>query len=219
MKKIALFFVICMFVLCGCSNSTSESEVVLIGYDEAKIIEDMKKKKLSLIIIVILIILGIIYIVNKNNDNDTEIERNEINNTIEFQYDNQQSFVLKYNQRKDLGIKEIYDTGNYKIKTFGGDVTITVNNIEYSFIDALNQKIITGEDIVEQAEKDSEKSICEKNIYLDGGSIEYRYSEYTVLKMNRNRLKFIDSDEYTGEDNHDLIIGMKGEILNRYENK
>lgn len=179
--------------------------------------KNMKKNKLSIIIIVILIILGIIYIVNKKNSNNTEIERNETNNTTEFQYNNQQSFVLKYNQRKDLGIKEIYDTGNYKIKTFGGDVTITIDNTEYSFIDALNQNIINGEDIINQAEMDTEKNICEKANYYDGGSIEYRYSEYTILKMNRNRLKFIDSDEYTGEDNHDLIIGMKGEILDKYE--
>ena len=179
----------------------------------------MKKKNLNLIliIVIILIILGTIYMINKMNNKDKEIERNEINNTIEFQYDNQQSFVLKYNQRKDLGIKEIYDTGNYKIKTFGGDVTITIDNTEYSFVDALNEKIITGEDIINQAEMDTEKNICEKANYYDGGSIEYRYSEYTILKMNRNRLKFIDSDEYTGEDNHDLIIGMKGEILDKYE--
>ena len=27
-------------------------------------------------------------------------------------------------QRKDLGIKEVFDYGEYKVKTFGGDVTL-----------------------------------------------------------------------------------------------
>lgn len=148
-----------------------------------------------------------------------EIYNNVFNGQIESSETNLQSFELKYVQRKDLGIKEIYDTGEYKIKTFGGDVTIKLNGIEYSFEDALNQNKITGEDIINQAEKDEKNNLCQKNLYYDGGSAEYKYEEYTILKINHNKLKSLDSDEYFGEDNHDLIIGMKGDILNRYESQ
>lgn len=176
----------------------------------------MRKNIITIcIIIFILVILCIIYVNNNiifNNINETE-------NTETNIADNSMNFELKYIQRKDLGIKDIYDTGEYKIRTFGGDVTITVNGIEYSFEDALNQNIITGEDIVSQAERDANNNLCRKDMYLDGGSIEYQYPEYTILKINNTKIKMLDSDEYIGEDNHDLVIGMKGQILSIYEDQ
>lgn len=117
-----------------------------------------------------------------------------------------ESFELTYSQRKDMGIDEIYDNNEYKLKTFGGNVSITIEqDMMYSLEDALNQEIITTDDILEQARLDSEYGICDMAYYSDGGSIEYLYNEYTILKLNS-----LDGDK-------DLIIGMKGEIINSYK--
>lgn len=119
-------------------------------------------------------------------------------------------YNLVYNQRKDLGIKEIFNVGDYKIKTFGGDVTITIEgDMVYSLEEALNQKIITPDDLLSQAKMDFKYGICEQGMYKDGGSIEYCYygeinNQYTILKLNT----------LNGE--KDLIVGMGGQILTSY---
>ena len=125
--------------------------------------------------------------------------------------DYNKKFNLLYNQRKDLGIKEIYDAGDYKIKTFGGDVSIILDggDVVYTLEDALNQKVITPDDILTQAKKDLKYGICMNGMYYDGGSIEYCYygeisNQYTILKLN------------TVDGENDLVIGMGGQILSSY---
>lgn len=120
-----------------------------------------------------------------------------------------EKFNLKYMQRKDLGIKEVFDYGEYKVKTFSGDVTIIIDgDMVYKLEDALNQKVITPDDIINQAIIDYKYGVCRKAYYKDGGSTEYQYwgkdPQYTLLKLNT-----LDGDK-------DLIIGMCGEIINSY---
>lgn len=125
--------------------------------------------------------------------------------------DYSKKYSLKYSQRKDLGIKEIFDAGDYKIKTFGGDVSIIMDggDVVYSLEDALNQKVITPDDILTQVKKDLKYGICMNGMYYDGGSVEYCYygeigNQYTILKLN------------TVDGQKDLVIGMGGQILNSY---
>ena len=118
-------------------------------------------------------------------------------------------FGLSYIQRKDLGKKYIYDTGDYLVKTFGGDVSITIeNDMVYSLEDALKKNVITADDILKQAEMDSKYGICQRGYYSDGGSTEYMYNNnqenYTILKLN------------TLNNEKDLVIGMSGKIIDLY---
>ena len=121
-------------------------------------------------------------------------------------------FDLKYNQRKDLGIYEIYDTGNFKIKTFGGNVSVIIDSNTYDLKTALENKIINYNDIIEQAKNDAKYGICSLGSYRDGGSTEYYYygdidNHYTILKLN-----ILDGDK-------DLVIGFEGPILDKYKNQ
>ena len=87
-----------------------------------------------------------------------------------------EKFKLTYRQRKDLGINEIFNYGEYKVKTFGGNVSITIDgDMVYELEDALNQKIITPDDIINQAKLDFKYGVCQEDYYSDGGSIEYKY--------------------------------------------
>ena len=119
-------------------------------------------------------------------------------------------YNLEYHLSNDLGIILIFDAGDYKIKTFGGDVTITIEgDMVYSLQDALNQKVITPEDIITQVKNDLKYGICMDGMYSDGGSIEYCYygdgnNQYTILKLNT-----LDGEK-------DLVIGMGGQILSSY---
>ncbi len=119
-----------------------------------------------------------------------------------------QKFELNYVQEKHMGIEEIaqineFDNTDFGIYTFGGDALITIEkDMVYNLKDALKQNIITTNDILEYIKLDEKYGVCEAHLYSDGGSIEYIYPEFTVLKYN------------TLNGNKDLIIGMKGQIIN-----
>lgn len=120
----------------------------------------------------------------------------------------EKTFDLTYLQRKDLGIDKIadanqFDNINFGVYTFGGDVTVTIEqDMVYSLEDALNKKVICVQNILDQAKLDEKYGICSSAFFQDGGSIEYIYTDYTILKFN------------TLDGNKDLIIGMSGSIIN-----
>lgn len=122
-----------------------------------------------------------------------------------------EEFKLIFNQRKDMGIKTIinkdeneeYDFSTY---TFGGDVEIIINGDDtiYTLEKAIEEKIITVQDILDKCSKDEKYGVCKVGHYKDGGSIEYRYEEYTILKLN------------TLDNEKDLVIGFRGSFINEY---
>lgn len=116
---------------------------------------------------------------------------------------------LHYYQRKDLGIKTIVDKNtnsnyDFNVFTFGGDVSFTIDtDMVYTFEEALKQNVVTIDGILEQAKLDAKYGVCEERLFKDGGSIEYGYADYTILKYN------------TLDGNKDLVIGFKGQIINQ----
>ena len=121
----------------------------------------------------------------------------------------EKKFELTYMARKDMGVKKIaeknqFDNLDFEVYTIAGDVSITIEgDMVYSLEDALTQGVITVQDILEQVKEDEKYGFCEKAYYSDGGSTEYRYAEYTILKYN------------TLDGNKDLVIGMQGTIINQ----
>ncbi len=125
----------------------------------------------------------------------------------------EKKYDLTYNQRKDLGIYQIakanqFDNIDFGLYTLGGDVSVTIEqDMVYSLEDALNESIIDVQSILDQAKLDEKYGICETAFYSDGGSIEYRYKDYTILKFN------------SLDGNKDLIIGFSGTIINNEQLK
>lgn len=117
-------------------------------------------------------------------------------------------FELNYHQRKDKGLKTIINHNTnpdyeYSIHTLGGDVDFTIEkDMIYTFEKALEEKVVTVEDILNQAKLDAEYGICYRGDYSDGGSTEFMYGDYTILKYST-----LDGLE-------DLVIGYKGQIIN-----
>lgn len=117
---------------------------------------------------------------------------------------------INYYQRKDLGIYTILNNNDCSLKTFGGNVMVTVynttlNNPMLTLEEAINQNLISIDTILAQANEDAKYGICPiVGFCNDGGSKEYIYNDYTILK-----LKTLSGDK-------DLVIGMQGSILNMY---
>lgn len=114
-------------------------------------------------------------------------------------------YDLNYNQRKDMGIEKIVDGEKFDVYEFGGDVSFTVGtDMVYTFEKAIEDGIITIDGILEQAKLDSRYGICEEGYYSDGGSVEYCYPDYTILKLS------------TEDGNNDMVIGFSGQIINQF---
>jgi ACT domain-containing protein len=109
---------------------------------------------------------------------------------------------LEYKQKNDLKIKDIItkdesnDKYDYNVKSYGGDVYITIQGEKIELREALLQDKINMNDIIDGAKKDTQNGAIKSEIYKDGGSTIYKYKDYAILKCNR-----LDG-------NKDVYIGM-----------
>ena len=125
------------------------------------------------------------------------------------------NIVLDYKPKDDMKLELILDKNKsleydfniyilggelfYKRFPYGDDYCIS---LLFKF-DVLEQKNITVNEILEQADIDAKYGICRKEYYQDGGSVEYCYDDYTILKFN------------TLDGNKDFVVGGKGQIINK----
>lgn len=159
------------------------------------------KGEIITILSILIITIFLIFILKKSNNSDEKLDKNT-------------QFELIYTQNEKNELIKIIDKNSSKdydfdVYTYGGDVLININGKSYDFKEALLQNIISIDNILEKAKDDAQNDICTEAKYLDGGSIEYWYSDYTILKYNK---------EYIGKNNRkDFVIGMKKEIINKVD--
>lgn len=114
-------------------------------------------------------------------------------------------FEMNFIGDDDFEIEEIYDAEDFKIKTLGGDVSITLEgDMVMSLEDALKNGTLSPMDIINKCETDEINGKVKADTIKDGGSKEYYYDDFTVLKLNT-----LDGDK-------DLIIGRKGTLISKY---
>lgn len=99
--------------------------------------------------------------------------------------------------KKILNNKDLYENNSdYSLYYYGLDeVNITINNKKYSLEEALKSGKITLEGLIIKANKDFPDTIS----YDDGGSKEYHYENYTIIKLNK--LFNSNNDVYIGNKN------------------
>ncbi len=95
----------------------------------------------------------------------------------------------------DKSETEQYD---YTIYGYDGSVNIRIDGKDYSLKQALLENKITMEEIIEKANRDFPNTIS----YDDGGSMEYHYDNYAIIKCHR-----LDG-------NRDVYIGTKDMTIN-----
>jgi len=129
---------------------------------------------------------------------------------IKIEVKSAEELEIRYYKRESDADKKVYtvlgenekEKYNYSIYSVEGDATILINNEEISLRDALIQGKVTMEEIISKANKDFPNAIS----YDDGGSREFHYEDYTIIKISKldgNR------DVYIGPADmkiHDLTI-------------
>ena len=104
-------------------------------------------------------------------------------------YLKEQKVDFKFNEKSDMLLDIVLEENtlenqDYGIYTFGGDVTVNINNKEYTLEEALKDKVITEKDILDQGYIDEKYRLCERLLYLDGGSAVFQYSNFSIAKYN-----------------------------------
>ena len=122
----------------------------------------------------------------KNNENSNLIY---LFNYFEIPEDNESKFELEFikdmTKERQLILSKSENTKyDYDIYSYNGDVNIIIENEKYTLREALLSNKITAEDIIESANKDVEKNNIFRDAYLDGGTVEYTYNNYIILKYN-----------------------------------
>lgn len=123
---------------------------------------------------------------------------------IKIEMKSAENFELKFSKKSNSGskIEKILDKSetkklgiysyDYNIYSYNGTVNIMIDGKETSLRDALLESRITMNEIIAKANKDFPNAVS----YDDGGSMEYHYKDYTIIKVHK-----IDGnrDVYIGE--------------------
>ena len=128
--------------------------------------------------------------------NATKIELKSADN-FEIVFKERQP-IDSYNRIYAILDKSETDKYNYSIYAYEGSVNIVIDEQEYTLREALLENKITMEEIIAKANKDLPDAIP----YDDGGSIEYHYENYTIIKF------------HTLDGNRDVYIGTKNMTIN-----
>lgn len=86
---------------------------------------------------------------------------------------------------------------DYTIYAYDGIVNIRIDGKDYSLKEALSENKITMEEIIAKANQDEKDGKIKTEMYKDGGSMEYHYEDYTIIKC------------HTLDGNRDVYIGTK----------
>jgi len=128
--------------------------------------------------------------------NATKIELKSAE-TFEILFKDRQP-IDSYNKIYAILDKSETEKYNYTIYAYDGSVNIKIDGKEYSLKEALLENRITMEEIIKKANEDFPNAVS----YDDGGSMEYHYENYTIIKC------------HTLNGNRDVYIGTKSMTLN-----
>ena len=143
-----------------------------------------------------------IYLENRNKDFNSRVFICSCFNNLEYSH----NFQLIFKGRRDMGINTIIEKGtylDYNVYSFAGDVFVKINDVEISLKDAIINKQIDPQDIVNNCTLDvkENKNNVVFNEANDGGTRKYRYDlanqePYSIIKC------------HTLDGNRDLYIGV-----------
>lgn len=126
--------------------------------------------------------------------NATKIELKSAENFEILFYDKQPQLDIKVHKIVDKNETDKYD---YDVYGYDGSVNIRIDGKDYSLKEALLENKITMEEIIAKANQDEKDGKIKAYMYKDGGSIEYHYENYTIIKC------------HTVDGNRDVYIGTK----------
>lgn len=125
----------------------------------------------------------------------------DTDNILEKGYEDFELFVKRatdINKIKILNNKELYkNNSDYDLYYYGLDeVNVKVDGKTLSLEKALKDGKLTIDGIIEKANKDVNNNIIKCDMYKEGGTMEYYYDTYTIIK------------KYSLDGNRDVYIGI-----------
>ena len=143
--------------------------------------------------------------INKNIALVNAEELLEIIKTVNITYNAIPDFEILFYAKDSTDSYKVYkildnsetDKYDYNIYGYNGIVNIKIDGNEYSLKEALLENKITMEEIIGKENKDEKDGKITAKMYKDGGSMEYHYENYTIIKC------------HTVDGNRDVYIGTK----------
>lgn len=106
-------------------------------------------------------------------------------------------------EKQKITVDELDKKYDYDIYYYGIEKAIVdINNEKIDLIEALKTDKVTMEQIIEQAEKDSQNDVISSDMYKEGGTMIYFYDTYTIIKS------------HSLDGNRDVYIGVPEMRLN-----
>ena len=143
-----------------------------------------------------------LYFENRNKDFNSRVFICSCYNNLEYNND----FQIIFKARRDMGIDKIIEKGtylDYNVYTFAGDVFVKIDDKEIPLQDAIINKQIDPQDIIDNCTLDVKNN--KNNVVFseanDGGTRKYRYDlaspePFSIIKC------------HTLDGNRDLYIGI-----------
>ncbi len=128
--------------------------------------------------------------------------------TTKIELKSADNFTLIFNKEPGKVMHKIVDKKNntqydYDIYSYQGTVEIVINNKTYTLEEALKNDKITMGEIIAKANEDFPNAAS----YDDGGSVEYNYDNYTIIKfhtLDGNRDVYIGNENLNINDINDI---------------
>lgn len=159
----------------------------------------MKKRVIIFMLGVIAIIILIATIVNMVKSEDRDSQKTNISAIT-----SEEANKIKFDAIKRKKIIDVtYSVYFYDIE----DVEFEYKGNIFDLKVALMNKQLLIDKVIEQAEDDAKSGKNKKEIYMDGGSIKYKYDKFSIVKYNSldgNR------DIYVGKPNMDINVLDQG---------
>ncbi|AIZ37096.1 hypothetical protein VJI72_04525 [Parvimonas micra] len=127
----------------------------------------------------------------KENIQEDNSDKKEDKKSEENKEEKGLNFVIK-----DLGnnnVKMIAKKGSkmpFDIYTVGMEFKLKLDGKEYSVKDAISNGILDEDKLLQKLEQDKKDNKSTSEMYKDGGTIIYRYKDYSIVKYNT-----VDGDE------------------------
>lgn len=97
---------------------------------------------------------------------------------------------------KDIGgngIKKVSEKNSkmpFNIYTVGMEFTIELDGTSYNIKDAISKGVLDEDKLIQKLKNDRKNGKSTSEMYKDGGTIIYRYKDYSIVKYNT-----VDGDE------------------------
>ena len=91
------------------------------------------------------------------------------------------------------GVKKVSEKNSkmpFDIYTVGMEFTIELDGVSYNIKDAISKGVLDEDKLIQKLKNDRKNGKSTSEMYKDGGTIIYRYKDYSIVKYNT-----VDGDE------------------------